>query len=101
MVFGATFTMCYFAGTNFDYRLTFLAIMGFGLIARVTVSQGTQKTLLALLLMSLWCSDFFFGIRANYLYTGWQFLGDIAVGIFEALFLIAILQSNTKFRATF
>jgi hypothetical protein len=84
-LFGITFLTCYFSGTNFDYRLVFLAIFGSGLSAVIRPQKIRIPFLPMIFLASLWCTDFSFGIHLNYAFGIWQFTGDVFLAIFVAL----------------
>jgi hypothetical protein len=98
-IFGATFIICYFSGTNYDYRLVYLAIFGSGLIKRLNTAGELKLIFPVILIISLWCTDFFFSIHVQYSYGVWQFAGDTAIALFVAVMLQSILptiKNSTK-----
>jgi hypothetical protein len=92
-IFGATFIICYFSGTNYDYRLVYLAIFGSGLIKRLNTAGELKLIFPVILIISLWCTDFFFSIHVQYSYGVWQFVGDIAIMLFVAVILHSLLPT--------
>jgi hypothetical protein len=92
-IFGATFVVCYFSGTNYDYRLVYLAIFGSGLIKKLNTAGESKVIFPAILMISLWCTDFFFGIHVQYSYGVWQFFGDTAITLFVAVILHSLLPT--------
>ena len=92
-IFGATFLICYFSGTNYDYRLVYLAIFGSGLVKKLNNEGELKFIFTVILIISLWCTDFFFSIHVQYLYGVWQFVGDIAIMLFVAVILHALLPT--------
>jgi hypothetical protein len=85
-LYGCTFLICYFGGTNYDYRLTFLSLWAAGTLITNAKSQHVNKGIITLTLAALWISDFFPFIGINYSFGIWQFFGDVAI-----LTLVAIL----------
>jgi hypothetical protein len=92
-IFGATFIICYFSGTNYDYRLVYLAIFGSGVVRRLNNMGELKLVFPVILIISLWCTDFFFSIHVDYLYGVWQFVGDIAIMLFVAVILHSLLPT--------
>jgi len=92
-IFGATVLICYFSGTNYDYRLVYLAIFGSGLVKRLNNVGELTFIFPVILIISLWCTDFFFSSHVHYLYTVWQFVGDTAIMLLVAVILHSLLPT--------
>lgn len=84
---GCTFLICYFGGTNYDYRLTFLSLWAVGTLITNEKSEYVSKGLITLILAALWMSDFFPFIGINYFFGIWQFCGDVAILILVTILL--------------
>jgi hypothetical protein len=95
-VFGTTFLTCYLSGTNFDYRLVYLAIFGSGLHSKLQGKNIQVPHFSMIFLPTLWCTDFFFGIHLNYAFGIWQFFGDFFVAIFIAQVVVLALGRMSK-----
>ena len=100
-IFGVTFVSCYLSGTNYDYRLIYLATFGLGLLKNVAHTGYNNLFLAGPLIISLWCTDFFFGIHLQYAYGVWQFIGDIFLAVFVALVLQPIIPKLRRMDWTF
>ena len=85
-LYGCTFLICYFGGTNYDYRLTFLSLWAAGALITTAKREHANKGIITLTLAALWVSDYFPFIGINYSFGIWQFFGDVAT-----LTLVAIL----------
>ena len=92
-VYGATFIICYFSGTNYDYRLIYLAIFGCGMARRLNTIGELKLIFLVILIISLWCTDFFLSTHVQYLYGLWQFVGDTAITLFVVIILHSLLPT--------
>jgi hypothetical protein len=91
-LYGCAFLICYFGGTNYDYRLTFLSLWAAGALITAAKGEHLNKGIITLTLAALWISDFFPFIGINYSFGIWQFFGDVAI---LALVVVLLQQPFT------
>ena len=97
IMFGSVFVVCYVLGMNYDYRLIFAAISGVALIVR----SSTKPYVILIkwsLFLGLWLSSFTFGLQNTpnietiTAFVLFQFVGDIALGIFTAFLSLQLIK---------
>ncbi len=95
-IFGVTFISCYLAGMSYDYRLTFLAAAGLSFIALAKYQEIKINGLTWIFSIALWCSGSFLPSTSLLLSGIIQLIGDIAIFILSALFILVLIDLITS-----
>jgi hypothetical protein len=83
--------ICFFAGMNYDYRLFYLGISSLMIYKTIPSELLLKKVLIAISLVSLWASCFFYGLQGIRV-VALELAGDVFTGIAVSLNLLLCLH---------
>jgi hypothetical protein len=93
LFFGSLHSICFIAGMNYDYRLSFASIALVSLINVVRI-KNSSRYFIAASVLSMWLSCFNFGLQ-GFTFVLLQFLGDLMLYPLTAFIIAALIKSRS------
>jgi hypothetical protein len=92
LFFGSLHSICFVAGMNYDYRLSFASIALVSLINVIRI-KVSSRYFIAASVLSMWLSCFNFGLQ-GFTFVVIQFLGDLLLYPITAYIIAALIRSK-------